>query len=182
MTPGLQINTFNRPEYLAECLASLKAADLRGCKVIIVDDCSTDRETHRLIKESGFKTYSTARNGGIKESLKLGYAKLIEAGCDVLINLDGDAVVKPDFLKVLLKLKEETWNIVCGFNVDSKVNPVRGEGKGYVLKRHCNGICSPYHHRDSDGRWKIFFDQWHQALVYQRPDRGFDRCHGRDPA
>lgn len=140
MTPGLQINTFNRPEYLAECLASVKAADLRGVKVIIVDDCSTDRETLQLIKKSGFKTYSAARNGGIKESLKLGYSKLLEAGCDILINLDGDAIVKKDFIKVLLKLKKQFKHIVSGFNTDSKANPIIEQGEGYVFKRDCNGI------------------------------------------
>jgi glycosyltransferase involved in cell wall biosynthesis len=49
MKIGLLITTFNRPEYLRQTLESLKRADLHNAQIFIVDDCSRDNETLRLI-------------------------------------------------------------------------------------------------------------------------------------
>ena len=50
MKVTLLITTYNRPEYLRRCLASVKRAGITD--VLIIDDCSTDTERCSLLKRA----------------------------------------------------------------------------------------------------------------------------------
>jgi glycosyltransferase involved in cell wall biosynthesis len=106
MNLGLLITTFNRPEYLRECLESLKRADIEGTEIIVVDDCSTDLETKKLLNECGYNVIFKAKNSGICDSLIIGFDYLVSKGCDTLMNLDGDAQVRNDFIERILELPD----------------------------------------------------------------------------
>lgn len=147
MKTGLIITTFNRPGYLKQCLESVSRADLSQINtVLIVDDCSADPETRRLIDDFDLddieliKCYSK-ENRSIKGSLLFGYDVLFNT-CDVVINLDADAIVRVDFIKVLLALKQQfPDNIVCGFNTTVKNrNPIIEEFDNYFKKKYASGI------------------------------------------
>ncbi len=126
MKTALIITTFNRPEYLKLCFESLQRADLSKIGfILIVDDNSTNAKTIQLIEE--FKmppfisVYRKTENKSIKDSLLYGFNYLFESGFDTVINLDGDAIVRNDFVDRLLDLKLKYPElIVTGFNCNTK--------------------------------------------------------------
>lgn len=126
MKLGLVIVTYNRPEYLKECLESLERANISpDVEIVIVDDCSTDNETKRLIgafsKEHNCAVIFNQRNEKISSCLLTGFEHLLQAGCTVLMNLDSDAIVRNDFIERILEvLACKPENIVTGFNCLTK--------------------------------------------------------------
>lgn len=123
---GIIICTYNRPEYLRECLDSLKRADLSKIQtILIVDDASTDKETIKIIEEfeiDGIEKiwYFKPKNKSIKDSLLYGFDFLFEHRIDTAINLDSDAIVINNFVDRLLKLKNKYPKlIVSGFNCNT---------------------------------------------------------------
>lgn len=147
MKLGILITTYNRPAYLRECLDSLKRADLSGCVVNIIDDASTDAETIRLITSSGYGYMHNAQNKGIKNSLLQGCDILFNNGFDIVMNLDGDAIVRNDFVQRILEIHAQFPNdIVTGFNCltknrdGSERHKVIETGNRYNVKRSVGGI------------------------------------------
>lgn len=144
MGTALIITTYNRPDLLAKCLDSLRQADLSKVDhIIFVDDCSSDTRVADLIGDFRHPFISVAisdKNVGIKQSLISGYDIAFHS-CDYAINLDPDAIVKPNFIAELLRLKQEQPEfIISGFNCNHPQNPVISTHDGYVLRKHCNGI------------------------------------------
>jgi glycosyltransferase involved in cell wall biosynthesis len=135
MKTGLLITAYNRPEYLKQCLESVSKIGYFGELVIlIIDDCSQSKETIQLIKDFQIadtevnKMYLT-KNQGIKNALQIGFNYLFSKECEIVMNLDGDAIVKPEFLDGLAALKKAyPFHIVSGFNtqtVDLKTKKLR---------------------------------------------------------
>jgi glycosyltransferase involved in cell wall biosynthesis len=154
MKVGLLITTFNRPEYLAHCLYSIKEIDVKDELIIlIVDDKSTNQETIEMIQDFHFekatvrKMYLT-KNQGISHSLRTGFNYLFSCDCDIVINLDADTIVKQEFLTRLIYLKKQfPEHIVSGFNtqtVDPKTAKIRhrtiSQHEGYCIKSSIGGI------------------------------------------
>lgn len=153
MNVGIIIPCYNRPEYLKRCLESVVASDLTFAKgVIAVNDASTDPEVHyTLLPYMGIWIPFLVRghyiNKGIKQVLLENIDSYFSDGFDIVVTLDSDAIVKPNWLQVLLKLKAYHPNhIVSGFNSmntnkdGSLRNPIIEEYADYYLKKHCNGI------------------------------------------
>jgi len=134
MKAGLLITTFNRPEYLSECLDSVRnIVQFEGDEllILIVDDASTDPETLSLIADfqvpyAEVRKMRLPQNKGISHALRIGFNYLFALGCQNVINLDADAIVKPEFIEVLTRLKSLYPNyIISGFNTQS-VDPKTG--------------------------------------------------------
>jgi len=154
MKVAVIVTTFNRPQYLSQCLAALKRAKFpSGTVLMIVDDASTDRETIRMI--AGFTLpgveivlHRNTKNSRVSFSLDLAFHNAFERyKADVAINLDSDAIVKPDFIGKLLDLhKRFPGHIVTGFNSmnrnrdGSERHPIVESGKGYHMKKSVGGI------------------------------------------
>lgn len=149
---SLIITTYNRPQYLQQCFDSIRRADLSQIDtVLVIDDCSTDKETIRLINDFELEGVQLIKafskeNRSIKGSLLFG-CDLLFNSCDIVINLDGDAVVRRDFLEILLKHKQAAPNnIITGFNCTTKNKDgsirhhVIWEGEGYNMKTTVGGI------------------------------------------
>lgn len=149
MKVGLVICTYNRPEYLRQCLESVAAADIpEGVYLVpvIVDDASTDMQTRELIFNSNYNIICKAENKSIKDSMLQGCDWIIDK-VDLIINLDGDAIVRKDFLSVLLELKRTfPDNIITGFNCltknrdGSERHKVLTRGVGFNTKKSVGGI------------------------------------------
>ena len=119
MKLGICITTYNRPQYLKRTLESLNKADLHNAQIIIVDDFSTNYQTLQLIAK--YKVIRNGQNLSIRYSLQVGFDYLVAQGCNVVMNLDADAIVKPDFLTKLLNLYYQfPNNIISGFNTLSR--------------------------------------------------------------
>ena len=154
MKTGLLIPSFNRPEYLEQCLDSLsKVEPLADLTVILLDDGSTNHLTHELIQNFKLNWAKVdklflRKNQGIKHSLRIGFNYLFSSDCDICINLDSDAIVKPQFLKVLKDLKTRfPDSIVSGFNTlttdprTKKVrHPIAVQNEDHCIKQSIGGI------------------------------------------
>lgn len=146
MKLGLLITTYNRPQYLRQCLESIlrsTAIKRDDVEILIVDDGSTNSETLELINPDWASTIKKPR-AGIKDSLLKGYNYFFNDYNDVglVINLDGDAIVRNDFLEILLSLKKRFNEcIVSGFNTTVKNrNPIIAEHDLFYEKKYASGI------------------------------------------
>jgi glycosyltransferase involved in cell wall biosynthesis len=150
---GVVVCTHNRPEYLKQCLASLMSSHLSKVEqVVIVDDCSDDERTIKLIQNSEivnnkFFAMSLQQKGNISTSLLKGYEYFFSKDYDLVINLDGDAIVNPDFINRIVELKLNfPKNIVTGFNCTTKNvdgterHPIVSEAQIHNRKSHIGGI------------------------------------------
>jgi glycosyltransferase involved in cell wall biosynthesis len=135
MKTGLLITAYNRTEYLKQCLESVSKINYFGeLSILIIDDYSQSRETIDLIRS--FEMQDTeihkiflTRNQGIKNVLRFGLNYLFSKECELVINLDADAIVKNDFIEVLKTLKKAyPSHIISGFNtqtIDLKTKKIR---------------------------------------------------------
>lgn len=152
MKLGLIITAFNRPQYLRQCLESISRADLSQVNtVLIVDDFSDDPDTRRLIDDFDLPAVELIKafskeNRSIKGSLLFGCDLLFQS-CDVVTNLDADAIVRKDFISVLLDLhKTFPDHIKTGFNCltknkdGSERHKILTTGMGMNTKRSVGGI------------------------------------------
>lgn len=144
---ALIITAYNRPELLQQCLDSLLRADLSKVSEILVhDDKSTDPNVRRIAADFMVQVknfhwwYNDSDETGIKAALLRCYEWMFSRN-EYCINLDADAIVKPDFITRLLELKAR-WPecIISGFNCQHPKNPVLRDDDNYVTRQHCNGI------------------------------------------
>lgn len=153
MKLAIIITTFNRAAYLRQCLNSLRSAVIpEGTLFIIVDDASTDNETIELIKDFHPKgadvlIHYNERNSSVSQSLKTGYNKAFAYGCDVVMNLDSDAIARADFIQVLTDLKNYfPTKIVSGFHsINRNKNgtdrhPIIQKSEKWATKKSVGGI------------------------------------------
>lgn len=147
MKIAILITTFNRPEYLKECLDSVKRSNLCGADVIVWDDNSTDKQVSEIIFKSGFKAAYLPQNKGICYNLLTGIQTLLGWEYDIIINLDSDAIVRNDWIERLLELhKRFPDKIITGFHSTTKNadgterhKMIRG-GDGWCEKESVGGI------------------------------------------
>lgn len=146
MKIGIVIPIYNRPEYVKQCFDSLLAADIpKGTAIVLVDDGSNE-ETKQIIYKFCFENYKKLNiiklhkaNEGVKKALLFGVEHLINSGgCDLIINLDSDAIVKPDFIDEIVGLYKATGLITSGFNNPKEPQVHHGTLRG--IKAHANGI------------------------------------------
>ncbi len=72
--------------------------------IIVVDDCSTD-QTHSLVSNTHDKRtvlLRTPRNQGVGGATILGYRQAASIGCDIVVKMDGDGQMAPEYLPQLL--------------------------------------------------------------------------------
>lgn len=151
MKLGLLLTTFNRPNYLKECLDSLKRADIpQGTEIVIVDDCSMTTDTIDLINKSGYTIIRKNKNAGICDSLIIGFNYLFCAGCDTMMNLDSDAVVRNDFVQRILELPN-VRRIKTGFHCTTK--NANGSDRHKIVEQ-----CETYNCKASVGGINMCFE------------------------
>lgn len=157
MNVGLIISSYNRPNYLKQCLDSIRRADLTQIDtVMVIDDCSGNQETIQLINDFELDGVDVVKafskeNRSIKGSLLYG-CDLLFNSCDIVINLDGDAIVAKSFVNVLMSLKDRFQeNIITGFCCFTKNKD--GSERHSVLK-----MADDYTERKSVGGINMLFD------------------------
>lgn len=146
MKLGLLLTTYNRPQYLKECLDYLKRADIpAGTEIIIVDDHSSDITTMNLIINSGYNIIIKNSNKGICDSLVIGFDYLIDKGCTELMNLDADAICRNDFIQRTMELPDVKF-IKTGFHCTTKNangsdrHKILEQNERYNIKASVGGI------------------------------------------
>jgi glycosyltransferase involved in cell wall biosynthesis len=127
MKVGILIVSKDRPEYFKRCLDSFRQAEYpRSCTIMLIDDGSRDTETIRLFNEfniPGIPIIKLIREKsvGIAANIKEGYETLFNQDSDLVMNFDGDAVIKSCAIISLLELyREHPASILTGFNSTTK--------------------------------------------------------------
>lgn len=171
---GLLITTYNRPEYLEQCIESLKKVDLKDVLVLFLDDASTNAKTKQLINNFPPHYFiANKENSGIAASLLKGFDFLFSMGCDYAINLDSDAIVSPRFIESLTALKKRfPEDIITGFNTLTKNehgkprHPIFIKQSDHVIKKTAGGI----NYLIS----KDLYEQWVKPSLFKCLDRKTD--------
>lgn len=152
MKLGIVIPCYNRAAYLKDCLNSVLKSDIpENTLFILINDGSKDPSvgiTMTLFADLTNTIVFNKTNSGVHKSLLLGFDTAFAKGCDVVMNLDSDAIVSKDWITRLLALHEKhSHTIVSGFNTLSQDggtgkprHPVTEERQGYVTKRSIGGI------------------------------------------
>lgn len=95
-----------KTEYFAECINALKKLDI--FEVILVDDCSTNKDIIQLAKKSGFRYLKTKKNSGSDGvPTQLG-----------IENAKGDYICRVDSDDILLELPKKFNTDICFGNID----------------------------------------------------------------
>lgn len=120
MKTALLISTYNWPEALELILLSLLKQSKMPDEVLIADDGSTEKTAH-LIAEFQKKTMVPLRHfwqedNGFRKSKILNKA-IAESSADYIIQIDGDCIMHPDFIKDHFILKAEN-NYLYGSRVN----------------------------------------------------------------
>jgi dolichol-phosphate mannosyltransferase len=73
--------------------------------VILVDDCSTDRtgELIDLLSSDRILTMRLPQNGGVGAAMMAGLARAAELDADIVVKLDGDDQMDPNYLPALIE-------------------------------------------------------------------------------
>jgi glycosyl transferase family 25 len=104
---GIVITTCNNnPKKLFDSLKLCSFKDARVC-IVVIDDNSTNSNTINDIKEFSIPNvhinkFIKSQHMGIHHSLSDGWDVLVKNDCDILMNLDSDIQVTPDFLEKIL--------------------------------------------------------------------------------
>lgn len=145
---GIVITVHNRPEYLFHCFESLKRANLPKCIIVIVDDFSSDYKVGNLIAELSIKSVDilkirTNARIGVKVATRLAMDAIFHK-CDYFMTLDGDAMVRKDFVDRIMALPKDS--IATGFHCTTKNRDgserhhIIYETDLFYLKRSVGGI------------------------------------------
>jgi GT2 family glycosyltransferase len=130
------IVTYNRKDYVANLLASLKEIDFTNYHIVVIDNASTDGTVEHLKEHFPHLTLlvnsvNTGGSGGFTRGLQYAFE---QEGYDYYWLLDNDVVVSKDSLKHLVSTLEKNRDIaVAGSQMCQLDNPeVTNEIGAYV--------------------------------------------------
>lgn len=161
--PGIDIviPNWNGRHMLEICLASLAAQHYRECRIIVVDNGSTDGsvdfvKTHypdvQLVELSENRGFSAAVNLGIKAGVNTWVLLLnndIEMDPDCLVNLMREAVAEPDYTMFALKMVafhdrsilDGSGDGVLRGGVGYRLGTMEPDSDRYDMKKKVFGAC-----------------------------------------
>ncbi len=86
-----------------ECLLSLARVDYPRCRIIVVDNGSSDFDDDAVRRAyPGVTLIASNRNLGFTGGNNLGVARALQEGADVVFLLNNDTIVRPEILTTLL--------------------------------------------------------------------------------
>jgi len=121
------VPVYNDATNLSECLAALKAADIPGCELIVVDDASTDHSP-AVARLAGASTIRLEQNSGPAAARNRGAAA---ARGEILFFVDADVAVAPDAIR----------RVDAAFSDDPRLGAVFGS---YDAAPRAPGMVSQY--------------------------------------
>lgn len=109
------VSTYNKPDYLALTLRSLRAQTDRDFEVIVADDGSDERTKCVVKCEEKFIDLTTKHVWHPKQGFRLAAIRnrAVEAASgQYLIFMDGDCLAPPDFVATHRRLAEAGWHVI----------------------------------------------------------------------
>lgn len=146
---GIGIVTYNRVDYLKQCIKSLEDNNLGGADdIIIVDDCSSDG-TKEFMSTLSYTTYYKNTNKGIANSKNVVLKNFIGKNFEHIFIIEDDILVKdPLVLKKYILYAKVAGIKHLNFGLHGELN----KGKRFT---YCGISCFPdcvgafsYYHKD----------------------------------
>jgi len=125
--------------------------------VFVVDDCSSD-DTHAVLTavlDPRLVILQTPQNEGVGGATMLGYRQALELKCDVVVKMDGDGQMCPDYLSLLLdSLTDHGYDYAKG-------NRFLAGDSLQAMPRHrlLGNIVLTFVNKAASGYWHIFDPQ-----------------------
>ena len=92
---SIVVPVYNDSRNLADCLAALRAAEIPGCELIVVDDASPD-DSAAVARRAGATVITLEQNSGPAAARNRGAAA---ASGEILFFVDADVAVAPDAVR-----------------------------------------------------------------------------------
>lgn len=139
------VSTRNEEEYIAECLESVLAQTVRVDELMLINDRSTDR-TVEVASKYPVDIYDVEYG----QVYMVKRAGICAARNDIVLAVDGDTCLAPDFLERGLRHLETGYDVATGKVLSIERNPIGdiaafvanalpkgiyASGPGYVLNR-----------------------------------------------
>lgn len=139
MKTAIVIPIYNRPEYVARCFEYLERLTVKPDIIYMYNDGGEKISALPSLtcKRQWIESKS---NNGVKHALLHMCELAFSEGADLVINLDSDAIVKPDFVERLTELHKATGLITSGFNRPQEPFLPSKLGGWNCIKAHANGI------------------------------------------
>ncbi|MEW6142354.1 MAG: polyprenol monophosphomannose synthase [Chloroflexota bacterium] len=132
MKTTVVLPTYNEAENLPVAVAGLFKLGIDGLTVLIIDDNSPDGTgsiADKLVAQNSERVSVIHREGklGLGTAYRLGFQKAIEAGSDIVIQMDVDGSHDPNYLpKMLEALKDSDVVIGSRYTPGGSVDPTWG--------------------------------------------------------
>ena len=121
------IPAYNEARTIAATIRSIRDQTHRVDRLIVVDDCSTDR-TGDIAREMGVEVLRTPKNQGSK-AMAQNHA-LTHVKTDIIINVDADTILAADAIEnALMEFRDERIMIVCGLTVPANIRTIWERGR-----------------------------------------------------
>lgn len=169
------IVTFNKKEYVASLLKSIREMDYSNYDVVVVDNASTDR-TAEYIKENFphvgviANAVNTGGSGGFSTGLAYAFG---QEGYQYYWLLDNDVVVAQDSLKTLVNVLESDRHCaVAGSQMCQLDNPEVTNEIGAFVDFHRGGLILNRHltRRRNNGKGMFYVDYVAAASMLVRAE------------
>lgn len=100
------VTCYNKGKYILETLESITNQTYSDIETIIIDDCSTDNYTRKLLSELSAKNYKIIlleKNIGVAEARNTG---IKNSNGEYILILDGDDKIAPEYIENAIKIIE----------------------------------------------------------------------------
>jgi glycosyltransferase involved in cell wall biosynthesis len=147
--------------------------------IIVVDDCSTDNTaiTAQECGDSRVVVLRTESNQGVGGATILGYQKGLELASDVLVKMDGDGQMPPEYLSDLLdSIVEKDYDYAKGNRF------LAGESLAFMPKHRLWGnVALTFMTKLASGYWHVFDPQNGYTAIKSRSLRmlNLNKVHKR---
>jgi glycosyltransferase involved in cell wall biosynthesis len=101
----VQIPAYNEEKTIERVIKEIprKIPGVSEIKVLVIDDCSSDKTSEIAQKAGADKVFRNKNNMGLGTTFKRGIEASLKLGGDIIINIDGDGQFNPKEIPKLLK-------------------------------------------------------------------------------
>ena len=134
-SPKISILTpsYNHDKYIGFFIESVLSQTFNDFELIIVDDCSTDRNIEEIEKfqDSRIKLIQHKFNKGINAALNTAFE---QSSGEYLVFLAGDDMLKPNALEVLYNAHQKNPQAICIYPLLTRIDAQNNETKAIAVQ------------------------------------------------
>lgn len=130
---SIVVPCYNQANFLYDCLKSLLAQTFVNWEAIVVDDYSTSDDPEKVVKKIGddrIRIVRHEKNKGLAAARNTGFRF---AKADLLLTIDADDMLSPDFLQKVFTAQREKPDTDCAFT-DIQLFGAKEERWTYAVK------------------------------------------------